>query len=235
MDTGLAMVKGHPTSIADLTDEKRQAPFIAQPDPSTSVLRQFTRLPDVAKSELNSSVDRDQVWIYQDEISDMLAHARDPNNDFSMPPTLIARLVRFHLVDDLGGRSTPFVGPNQVKRAAFYAHVTRVTLGHARFTFIGNWSTMLNDKSIGIEGKIVGEFEVDTAALRITRFRAYADATGWGGGTLGHTEMAPAGKFRVVFAFLEGNDTLSRSIPPFAAFSSDYHDAHFWELPVATR
>lgn len=235
MDQGLAMVKGHQVSTADITEEKLQAPATIQPDATTSVIREYTRMPDVPKSELNGSVDRDQVWIYQDEIRDMLAHTRDMNNDFAMPASFVSRMARFQLVDDVGGRATVFTAPDQVHHAAFFAHITRVTPGHVRLTFTGAWACGTSDKTIGIGGKIDGEFDVDTATLRIAKFRAYAEATAWGGGSPGHTEMPPAGKFRLVYAFVEANDALTRSIPPVAAYSSDYHDSWYWLTPGANR
>ncbi len=78
------------------------------------------------------------------------------------------------------------------------------------------------DKTIGVDGKIEGEFEVDRASAHIVRFRAYATAEAWGGGNPGHTEMPPAGKFRLNFAFVEANDALARGIPPSWAFLPEY-------------
>jgi len=233
LDKGLAFVKGHQVVAADLTEEKLQAPYIVQPDATTSVLHEFSRMPDAPKSELNSSVDRDRVWIYQDEIQELLSHTREAAGEFLMPPTFSARMARFQLVDDIGGRATVFTGPKHVRRAAFYARITRAAVGHVRFAFTGTWNCGTEDNTIGIEGKIEGEFEVDSAALRIDKFRAYAEATAWGGGNPGHTEMPPKGKFKLVFAFLEANDVAGRSIPPAAAYAPEYHDSWNWLTPGA--
>lgn len=229
------MVKGHTVTIADLTPDKLQAPYIVQPDATTSVLHEFSRMPNAPKSELNSSLDRDRVWIYQEEVEELASHVRDGVNEFAMPATFAARMARFHLVDDIGGRATVFTGPRHVRHAAFYARITRAAVGHVRFAFTGSWNCGTEDNTIGIDGKIEGEFEVDSAALRIERFRAYAEATAWGGGNPGHTEMPPKGKFKLVFAFVEANDAAGRSIPPSAAYMPEYRDAWNWLTPGATR
>jgi hypothetical protein len=235
MDQGLALVKGHRVSAADIADVDLRAPYIAQPDVTTSVIREFSRMPEAPKSELNSSVDRDHVWIYKDEILEILSKAHDTGSDFPMPAGFAARMARFQLVDDTGGRATVFTGPRQVKRAAFYARATHLDPANARFTFTGSWACGTEDGTIGIEGTIEGEFEVDAAAMRILKFRAYADAKAWGGGSPGHTEMPPPGKFRLVFAFVEANDALSRGVPPSSAFLAGYRDAWNWLTPKAGR
>jgi hypothetical protein len=66
----------------------------------------------------------------------------------------------------------------------------------------------------------------------MNKFRAYATANAWGGGNAGHTEQPPPGKFRLVFAFVEGNDALSRGIPPAFAHMPGYRDAWCWLTPA---
>jgi len=225
------MVKGHQPVTTDLTPERLAAPFIVQPDPTTSVLHQYSRMPDAPASELNSTLDRDRVWVFQDEIQELLGHAREGMSEFAMPASFAARMARFQLVDDIGGRATVFTGPKHVRRAQFYARITRIAVGHVHFTFVGNWNCGTEDNTIGIDGNIHGEFDVDSTAQRIEKFRAYAEALAWGGGNPGHTEMPPKGKFKLVFAFVEANDAAGRSIPPAAAYMQEYHDSWNWLTP----
>ncbi len=233
MDAGLAMVKGHSVSTAGLTPARVETPSLIQPDATTSVIQEFSRMPDAGRSELNSSPDRDQLWIYQDEVQDLVEQARQAGRrEFSMPITFASRMARFHLIDDIGGRATIFDGPNHVRRAEFTARMTGVTNGHVQFAFIGSWACGTEDNTIGIEGTIHGEFEVDAAQYRIVKFRAYADANAWGGGNPGHTEMPPKGKFRLVFAFIEATDARIRSIPPSSAYMVEYRDAWSGLTPV---
>ncbi len=236
MDRGLAMTREHTVvseGVADLTDDNLRADYIALPDPTTSVIRQYSRILNIPLSDLNSSPDRDYLWVYQKEVADILSRARGAKGDFALPSSFVARLVRFHLVDNLGGRTNRFTGVSEVKKAAFYARVDSADPAH--FTFVGNWECRNGNDSIGIDGKIAGDFTLDTTARLVTRFRASADATAWGGGKPGHTEMPPPGKFPISFAFVETKDALGRGVPPSFAYDPAYEHAWFWTIPGESR
>ena len=267
IDMGLAVVRNHsiaPEGVADVTEKNCRADYIALPAASTSVIRHYSRIPLFSRSDLSSTVDRDYLWVYQDEVRSLVKRAQEAakagRTDFSLPPTLVARLVRFHLVDNGGGRQVRFDGPNEVKKVDFTAHLDPADPAH--FSFVGSWKAGTNqpdwydvqraksgllplltaaqnaptpdeDTRLGIEGQIQGDFTVNKAALRITRFVASAQATAWGGGSPGHTEMPPPGKFPIVYAFIgtDDSDSIARGVPPSFAYHPAYKHGYYWLLP----
>lgn len=217
-------------------------------------------MTNVSRLDPTSSTDRDYVWVYQKEVRAILTQARKSTGDFALPPSLVARLVRFHLKDGLGGRNVHFTDPDEVKKAIFMAR--RDATNPSRFTFTGEWECGTNRSTggarnlslplqkrgfslssgmqfasyqegsrLGIRGRIEGEFTLDTTMLRVARFRAFASAQAWGGGRPGLTMMPPSGNFPISFAFVEADDAQARGIPPSPAYDPGYTHAWFWMLP----
>src|SRR6185436_13099079 len=95
-----------------------------------------------------------------------------------MPRTLVARLVVFHLVDNVRGQVWPW-RPQDVSRATFTARVVRANGNVRTFSFTGDFAKrdahppQWNDR--GQEGRVEGEFDVDVPGAKIVRFRGYAE------------------------------------------------------------
>jgi hypothetical protein len=209
MDRGLAAFRAHPPKATVVSDDERRAAFAVTPDPSTSVVRVFSRirpLPDEVWG-LNRSVGRDFLWIYADEVR-AIAKAAKTGAPFALPDSLVRRIVRFHLVDNV--RGTPDMwGPHEVQRAQFVA--ARVDGGGGlRVKFSGDFA--MHNKSRGHVGAIDGELELDEAAARVTRFRAYSRGQAWGAGS--QTPFPPPGRFTLHIAMVEGTDEIARIVPP---------------------
>jgi hypothetical protein len=229
MDEASKVIHSRSAPRVNIAPPNLLQPYIALPEPTTSVLRLYSRIAD-APNNLNSSVERDTVWVLQGEVKEMLELARSSPGGFPMPPPLMGRLVRYHLVDNLGGRTQFFHNPREVKRATFTMHAKQLTARAAKLTFAGSFAGEQAQHIYGTEGEIQGELEIDIPSQRISRFRAYATATAWGGGS-GHTEMPPSGKFKIVYALMEGNQPLYRNIPPALAHSLSYLDGGYRTLP----
>ena len=187
--------------------------FDRSPEPnSTSVIRAFTRVRPVplAANSLNKSVGRDHLWILARDLKQMSAAAA-AGNSFPMPKDLKMRLVRFNLVDNVRGQPDPWE-LDQVKRA----NITMKPIGRRGsemiYTFTGDFLMRTADSKRGLEGRITGELEVTEATGKVAWFRAIADATAWGDSKF--TAHSPPGKFPLVVAMLNVDDTLAGTIEP---------------------
>ena len=85
--------------------------------------------------------------------------------------------------------------------------------------------------SLSVLAKYCPVIDIDPATARITRFRAYATSTAWRNGPAPGAEQTPLGKFKIVYALIEGNDAVSRNVPPGFASSTDYLDGGYRTLP----
>ena len=213
LDLALAkfVAKGpKPVEIAD-SSVKEAAP--AAPDPSTSVLRVFSRIRPVPKGcdKSNEGIGRDHMWIFEDEVRELVQAAEQADEKpFPLPNRIAYRLVRFHLLDTTRNVSPTF-SEQDIAGADFT--VRRVS-DSQRFVFQGVYDSTAESeeggKQFGIAGWLQGKFEVDTRRDKIDRFRAYGEATASGANNAG----APEDDYSVVFAIVEAYDDISKVVPP---------------------
>ncbi len=213
---------------------------IEGPDPSTSVIRVITRIKPGFEGEdvANKIPSRDHLWMYDSEAHELLKTSAEIGQTFPMPRAFVSRLLRFHLVDSIGGRSwgagNNFEGSGEVKTAQFKARVTAKDDSSVSYTFTGLYSMLKSDGSIAHEGRIDGEFQLGKDDEKLVLFRAYASGMFRGGGVAGHTAMPPPGKSPLVFALVEADDYLGRNVPPAWAHGGhavDYHQTMAEDLP----
>lgn len=209
MDRGLARHREKPPAKVEVgaKEIERGAPVGAAAD--TAVVRVFNRvrMPQ-ADHPANRGVGRDHFWIFGDEVRELAL-------DSSLPRPMVARLVRFQLLDNTRNVGVAF-NDQEVRQADFSTSVIR-TDGDVRIlrftgTFLAEREDKDNDEKAGVLGRLEGEIGVDVAKSRIVRFRAYGEATGWG--DVKRTG-APEGKYPLVFALVEVDDPVSRAVPPF--------------------
>jgi hypothetical protein len=160
------------------------------PDPTISRLKVFGRV----KKAGFPGIGRDQMWIFEREVKELLKSGE-------LPRTVIARLVRFQLLDNGRNVGHPF-DEDAVKKADF----STKRVDERTFSFTGEFSSEgkdFEDRVHGVEGKIQGEIVVEKT--KIVRFRARAEAQVWG-----NVERtgAPQGRYPMVFAIVESEDTL---------------------------
>jgi hypothetical protein len=188
------------------------APYARKPSEPASVVRVFSRISPMPTGAdvLNHSVGRDHLWVYRSDIEGILGKT----GRFEMPKALVARLVRFHLVDNVRGEPE-FWTPSQVRAADFHMQPK----GSGRYAFTGSFAMKTEDGARGLEGKMEGEMSVDPHTKLVTRFRAFADTTAWGAGPW--TPRPPEGRFPIRFAWLDTDDEYSQVTPPQAASYGD--------------
>ena len=185
------------------------------PGPSTTVLRVFSRIRPLPTGcdDANRGIGRDHMWVFEDEVRELLAAAREAEGEsFSMPSPITARFVRFHLLDAVRNASPAF-SENDVKVAAFVVQSVAESDGKS-FTFSGQYEsegkTEKNEQSFGMRGWLRGEFRVDAVNHRIDRFRAYGEAIASGRNNGG----APDGDYPIVFAVVDAYDQVGKAVPP---------------------
>jgi len=232
MDRGLrGYSKTRPTHVV-IADADIAAPWSARLDPEGAVIRVFSRIRPlpVDAGGLNRGVGRDFLWIYPEEIRALI-------EGDSLPPALVARIVRFHLVD--GVRGTPTLWrPREVRRADATTVVTSRTPGAKtlaftiEFSMSGKRQAALGDHEVvtqGYRGRLDGEITIDLQARKLRTFRAFAAGTAWGEGHF--TPNPPAGHFRLIVGMLEAvpGDEAARVVPPEGVATkptdAEYHDA----------
>lgn len=210
MDTGLKRFRLHPPRRVTVTEQEQQASFSIHPPAKASVLRVYSRIRPVPAgvTPLNEGVGRDYCWVYQDEVK---ALATATGQTFPLPTTLVRRIARFHLLDNV--RGTPDMWrAGDVKDARFTGRVVREVNGVRTLAFDGTFALRTASGGRGYEGRIEGQCEVDARTLRLGRFRALATGKAWGVGTF--TPNAPKGRFPLLIALLDTDEPIARIVPP---------------------
>lgn len=223
MDTlvsALAEYKKKPPSKVTISQASIKNAEPKGPASSTSVVQIYYRCRPTPQDvhPINQMAGRDHLWIFPDDVRQVLKAADKVGHAAPLPHKLVMRLVRFHLLDNVRGLADAFEA-KEVRRANFFVRLLRSS-GNLR-TF-GLTGTFLSEKDypgddnykgkLGVEGEIHGEFDVDQAAKKITRFRAYGDCKAWGANS--NTWHQPSGKFPLVIAMIETNDRISKIVPP---------------------
>jgi hypothetical protein len=167
---------------------------------------------------LNNGVGRDHMWLFANEVRQIIAATDRSRTLQPMNRSLVARMTRFQLLDNVRGMADCFRA-DEVRRADFEMHVVREQ-GHVRtIAFMGAFAATKDfpgDENyvgeIGVEGAIEGEFDIDLATATIDRFRAYAEATAWGANA--NSWHQPDGRFPLVIGMVEAQDELAGMVPP---------------------
>lgn len=225
LDEGLNEARKHPAGMLPPLDTP---PAPIRVETGTSVLRSFARIRPVPEgaNPINGSIGRDHIWVFPEEIAALLAHG--VGDEFDLPSTLTARLVRFHLIDNVRGEPDMWTR-SEIRRASFRVRVVAEEGTKRRFTLMGSFAQEIANGERGQSGELEAEFSIDAATRKIVRFRGYSSGQAWGS-AIGTkcTELAPAGKYPLLIAFVETDDPVSQTVPPQAAsLGGEYRKAMF--------
>lgn len=200
LDRALADFRKNPSKPQSPTDEELAAPSVTKAPPGTSVVRIHARIRPVPEgcADSNNRVSRDHLWVSADEVAAL--------RDKKVPASLIGRIARFHLLDNVRGEPDMWesrdVRKLEVRKASFEGDVARIEVAFSLAT--------PGDKR-GYEGNLEIEAKTD-ATNRIVRFRGFASGQAWGASTW--TPGAPEGKFGLVIAMIEASDEVAKAVPP---------------------
>lgn len=211
LDRALKKYKEKPPAKVEIPAEEKTTEAGRMPAVQT-VVRVFSRIrslpePDGA-GELNKSIGRDHLWIFASDVQAILSAAEKAVGPFPLPAAFVHRLARFHLIDNVRGVPDAWQ-PEHIKTAQLSAKRT----GAGAFSISGAFAQEYPDGSRGQEGGIEGEFEIDLAARKIVRFRAYYQGTAWGASRFTKADCPP-GRFPLVIAMTETGDWVAKAVPP---------------------
>lgn len=224
MNGALKRYHADPPKTVEISANEIDAPFAHSPAPSTAVVRVYSRIRPVPAgcTWLNNGPGRDFLWVYQDEVKQMLC-APKPGCAFKLPAALALRMARYHLMDNV--RGTPDMwAASEVKRADFTARITGDTPALRTISFEGRFEMASSSGRRGYSGRIEGEIGLDPRTAMLTRFRAYAAGKAFGDGT--YTPNAPKGRYNLVVAMVEAHDNIARTVPP-EAVSTENRDTAY--------
>lgn len=224
LDRGLAACRSRALMPVRISAKQIAASYAKTPDPTTSVLRIFTRISPLpaACDELNKAVGRDHMWIYADDVRKLLESCRI-SKSFPLPEPLLTRLLRFHLDDNVRGEPDHYER-SQIKRSAFTArYLGGLQVKH--FSFSGSYTLEDQGKKRGQRGSLEGSFDIDASKERILNWKAFGKAEVYGQSTF--SPGAPKGKFQLLSAFLSADDETARTIPPHALWG----DGEYYKNP----
>ncbi len=223
LERGITAFRTDPSKSVLISQAQLNEKFSMAPELSTSVVRIFTRIrPVPAGSDvLNNGVGRDHLWILHNEVEEIGAQAHDDGKPFSLPSQLVARLVRYHLIDNVRGEPDMWKG-DEIVKSNFSAKRISATASSRLYELRGEFAQKKKDNKRGSEGNIFGRFEISNNEPKITNFRAYAQMQAWGVSRF--TPGAPPGTFPMVAAMVETNDEVSKVVPPQAMYDwPDYY------------
>jgi hypothetical protein len=226
MNQALARYTHHPPAPVIVSDAEKNAPFSITPPADVQVFQVFARIPHPPKtcSVLNQGVGRDFLWVYPEERKALVTQAGKANGQaFPLPETLLWRIARFHLVDDV--RGTPDMwAAGAVQHLQATCHAIKTANGDLRIDLQGKYA--LANRRQGNSGTLEGDLEINPTTTTIGRFRVLANGHGWGTGTF--TPNSPPGKFPLTIAIVDTTNPAARFVPPeeVATANNDHRYRH---------
>lgn len=216
MDNALKDWRAKPPRPIEIGAEELATPYAPKlPDGGLSA-RVFARISPLPPGcgELNKAPAQDHMWIYPAESAAIASAKPGADGSIQLPATLVTRIVRFHLVDNVRGEPD-FWGPAEIVRSDFVARRSR---SDGPVLFSASYSMRTSDGGRGMEGRLEGRFDI--ASGKVSSFKAYGEAQAWGAGT--YTPDPPPGRFPIKFAFLTVSDAVSKAVPPQGIISGEY-------------
>lgn len=216
MDRALPQFQNRHAQNIQISDALMKEKWSQTPPPGTAVVRVFSRIRPLPQGahDSNNAVGRDHLWIYPSEIDAMIEGA-EQGGAVELPQTLVARMVRFHLLDNVRGEPDMWKG-DEIRQADFTAGARQIGSNRLAVSFAGTFNQETQNKKRGFQGHIKGELEIDKASKQVVRFRAYGEGKAWGVSRF--TPNAPRGQFPLVIAMIETNDAISKVVPPEAIY-----------------
>ncbi len=214
-----------------------------QVPPDTVALRVYTRdlprdpLPGRNQTYAIGSWNSGFAWLERAET--ILPEALTPGAENAVPSWMVRRVARYHLVDNVLGRTLPYAD-DDIERAEMTARVTRVDgprvhlrlRGRTRAVARGRWRlceshTRPSRAERGYESQLYGWVTWNRSSKRFTRFDLVAVGTRWGS-TSGNrryvaeypplTDDRAPSPMGVAFQLFDGQ--LEDAVPPYFLWTS---------------
>lgn len=211
LQDSLSKYKSSPPRLVQIAGAGLVQSSVLAPAASTMVVRVFSRIRPLPENAdpLNESIGRDHLWLLADEARAILN--QPDQHAVEIPPTLLARMTRYHLIDNVRGEPDAWEA-NEVAAADWRATIIGQTDSTNTYNFTGSFAMKDSGANRGYTGRISGQFDIDRRQRKFGRFRAIANGYAWGAGRF--TLNPPGGRFPLIIGMLDVNDAVSRAVPP---------------------
>lgn len=223
-EDGLVLLALH----RDLTDDSDDTGTGSTgPDPTSPGSSRPTSRPADANGDAPRPQrwNRDHAWFHRSEVSGWIPESHQIGANRAISPTIVHRLVQFHLVDNVRGQEGPFA-PSDIREASLTSTIRRVERdgtklylelhGRTVAESDGQWKLGDNDwkhfpnRPRSLRADLVGEATFDVTKGRFTAFTLVAIGTAEGGSGLnGRRESG-----RLGFLFTLAPDTPTHRVAP---------------------
>jgi hypothetical protein len=127
---------------------------------------------------------QDRVWFSKDEARRWLPREPKPGDNQPVPPELVSRLARLHLVDTVNGQTSPF-SPGQVTGSQIATEVLERQGGRVKVKITGTTKgdaqgRARRESAHGVETRILGHATYDLNKEAFIEFQMVALGTRWG-------------------------------------------------------
>jgi hypothetical protein len=199
------------------------------PPPGGLIVKVYTRILDrTAKGEFckgtcssrgGDQAARDHLWLTEAESKSLVPANLKQGDRFPLPPTIVERIARFHLIDNTRGEPPMWrredVRTRDVSLTAQEVNETSVRLRLEGSILLANQADPAQANR-GFDARLLGYIEYDQRKKLITRFEMVALGEHWGAGT--YTPGARPGRTPLGVAFELSRGTSSADqVPPQAA------------------
>jgi hypothetical protein len=228
LERGLALARQSSGGSSPFPVQLARAAAPQEPPAGASVLRLFTRIRPLpaGANPMNAMLGRDYMWVPAEEVREMAAAAERGSEAFPLPRTLAARLVLFHLVDNVRGQVWIWQ-PNSIRQADLTGQAVRQSGTVRTLAIRGRFAKQDSHPpqwmNRGEEGTIEGELDIDTRTARIVRCRLLAEGQAWSDATYNPVAAPPQGRYPIATAIVEATDDLARRVPPEQAAAGNYY------------
>lgn len=196
------------------TEAELAAPWVTPLPREAMVVRVWARIRPVPAgcADSNRRVSRDHLWITEEEQAQIIKAASSANANgkatTSAPESLLNRVARFHLVDNVRGEPDMWQKSEVKKLEGFLVSAGPVEVSAE---FSGRFEMATADGKRGYRGTLRARLWY-TSRGRPLRFQAYATGTAWGSGT--YTPDAPKEPFTLVIGMDQAIDEAAKVVPP---------------------
>ena len=211
------------------------AAYVRTPPPGGLILSVYARALDqpapakfsdaVCKPGGGDEASRDHLWLTEAEWKTLIPSSPKKGNEFSMPPRIAERILRFHLIDNTRGEP-PLWRRDQIRSSAMKWVVEKAAPAEILLRLEGR-ALLATDADPakadrGYDARLLGYLRYDANQKAIDRFDIVAVGDHWGEGAYirgGRPGRQPLG---VAFELAHGDSPADRIAPQAAREASEY-------------
>ena len=162
----------------------------------------------------------DYAWFRKQEAFQWIPQSIATGASWEIPPPLVERLVRFHMIDNVRCHMAKFFRKEDVQQARITGKVVEVQGNNVSLRYEGESRAERLDTKVGCETKLLGRAVFNTASRRFTLFELIAVGTRWGHQqTRNDPKPTPLG---FIFVIPPGNDPRDHAPPRNMVIEKEY-------------